>query len=137
MKFARLVFWIAALWGVLILVPLYFALDAIGRRDPPPLTHVEFYYGFLGVTLAWQLAFFVIGSDPLRFRPMMLPAIAEKFFQVITMTLLYLQARIKAQQLAVNTPDLVLGVLFVIAFVRTGGHSTGWSKRDSGVGAAE
>ena len=117
MRFAKAVFWIAGTWGVLVLVPLYFTFDAVGRQTPPPITHPEYYYGFVGVALAWQVAFFVIGSDPLRFRPMMLPAMLEKFGHVATMTTLYLHGRMNLTQLVFNMPDLILGVLFVIAFV--------------------
>jgi len=93
MKFSKIVFWAAGIWGGLI--------------------------GFLGVALAWQFAFMVIGSDPIRFRLMMLPAMAEKFIHVGGMTVLYLRGRMTAQQLAFNSGDLVLGLLFVIAFVKT------------------
>jgi hypothetical protein len=30
------------------------------------------------VTLAWQLAFFILAKDPVRFRPMIIASIAEK-----------------------------------------------------------
>ncbi len=39
MKFAKITFRIAAIWGVLVLTPLYFMFDLIGRNDPPPITH--------------------------------------------------------------------------------------------------
>src|SRR4051812_27729273 len=68
MRFARVTFFFAGAWGVLVLVPLYFALDLIGKKNPPAVTHSEFYYGFIGVAVAWQVAFFVIGRDPIRFR---------------------------------------------------------------------
>jgi hypothetical protein len=119
MKFARLTFLVAGAWGVLVLVPLYFVLDTVGRQAPPPVTHPEFYYGFLGVALAWQIAFFVIGSDPVRYRPMMIPAMIEKFGHVATMTILYLRGRMNTPQLLANLPDLLWGVLFVIAFRKT------------------
>src|ERR1700751_209126 len=94
MKFARKVFWFAGAWGFLILAPLYFLYDSIGTQIPPLLTHPGFYYGFVGVALAWQLIFFVIGSDPLRYRPMMIPAVLEKFVYGFTLVVLYLQGRI-------------------------------------------
>jgi len=119
MKFAKIVFRLAGAYGVIVLVPLYFVLDTLGRRDPPAVTHPEFYFAFLGVALVWQLAFFVIASDPVRFRPMMLPAMAEKFVHVVTMTALYFAGRMNARQWAFNMPDLLMGVLFVIAFLRT------------------
>jgi hypothetical protein len=46
MKFAKIVFWIAGGWGVLVLAPLYFMFDTIGRQDPPVITHPQFFYGF-------------------------------------------------------------------------------------------
>jgi hypothetical protein len=119
MKLAKIIFCGAGIWGVLVLVPLYFALRLIGREQPPPVTHPEYYFGFLGVAMVWQFAFFLIATDPARFRPMMIPAMAEKFVHVGTMTVLYLQRQMTARQLAFNLPDLVLGVLFVIAFVKT------------------
>ena len=35
MKFAKIVFWIAGVWGLLIITPLYFMFDLIGQKDPP------------------------------------------------------------------------------------------------------
>jgi len=77
MKFAKVVFWIAAIYGLLSITPLYFIFDKIGQQDPPPITHPGFYYGFAGVALAWQIAFIFIARDPLRLRPMMIPSIVE------------------------------------------------------------
>src|ERR1700722_12860196 len=99
MKFARVVFWFAGVLGFLEITPLYFLYDTVGRRTPPPLTHPDFYYGFVGVALAWQLAFLIIGSDPVRYRPMMIPAIAEKFLYGVTLIVLYLQERIGPEQM--------------------------------------
>ncbi len=119
MKFARNVFLIAGLWGVLVLTPLYFMFDRIGAQYPPAITHPDFYYGFVGVGLAWQAAFLVIASDPFRFRPMMLAAMFEKFSYVLTLSVLYAQGRLSAAQAVVIMPDLVLGILFVVAFLKT------------------
>jgi len=52
MKFARIVFRVAAIWGVLVITPLYFMFDLIGRNDPPAITHPAFFYGFVGAGLA-------------------------------------------------------------------------------------
>jgi len=62
----------------LALTPLYFMFDLIGRNDPPPITHPGFFYGFVGIGLAWQVAFIIIATDPVRFRPLMIPCILEK-----------------------------------------------------------
>lgn len=118
MKFAKFVFWIAGAWGILVLTPLYFLFDSIGKMTPPPLTHPEFFYGFAGVGLVWQIAFFVIGSAPTRFRPMMIPAVLEKLSYVLALVVLYLQNRISATQALPAIPDGLLGVLFAVAFFR-------------------
>jgi hypothetical protein len=119
MKFARLVFCCAGAWGGLVLTPMYFMYSKIGKYSPPPPTHPELYYGFAGVTLAWQLAFFVIASDPARLRPMIIPSVVEKLSYVIAVVVLYLQSRITAVQLSTGAPDALLCVLFVIAFFKT------------------
>jgi vacuolar-type H+-ATPase subunit I/STV1 len=122
-KFAKIVFWIAAIWGFLVLTPLYFMFDVIGRQDPPPITHPGFYYGFVGVALAWQVAFLVIARDPVRFRPMMIVAALEKFGYVISLTALYLQDRLHASDLVFAGADLLFGALFVVAFLKTAAPS--------------
>lgn len=50
MKFAKIVFAAAGIWGIIVTVPLYFLEHYVGRQNPPELTHPEFYYGFVGVT---------------------------------------------------------------------------------------
>ena len=67
MRFARIVFSIAGVYGLAVVVPMYFLEDRIGREQPPSITHPEFYYGFAGITLAWQLVFLVLASDPFRY----------------------------------------------------------------------
>jgi hypothetical protein len=119
MKFARIVFLIAGVWGVTILTPLYFLFDFVGRSYPPPITHPDLYYGFVGVTLVWQVAFLMIAANPIRLRPVMLAAILEKVVYIATMVILYSRGQLQAGQVAVAVPDFVLMALFVAAFFRT------------------
>jgi hypothetical protein len=119
MKFAKVVFWVAAIWGFLVITPLYFMFDLIGKNDPPPITHPGFYYGFAGVALAWQIAFLVIGRDPVRFRPMMIPSVVEKFSWAIAVGVLVMQGRMHGSDLVFGGTDFILGVLFVIAYLKT------------------
>lgn len=119
MKFAKIVFWIAGIWGVLVLTPLYFMFDMIGRQDPPPITHAGFYYGFVGLGLAWQVAFFIIATDPVRFRPIIIAAIVEKFSYSVALAVLYLEGRLHASDLTFAGTDLLLGFLFIVAFLNT------------------
>ena len=119
MKFAKYTFWIAGLWGLLVITPLYFMFDLIGRQDPPPITHPGFYYGFVGVALSWQVAFLIIGSDPARFRPLMIPSVLEKLTYSAAIVILVLQSRTRASDLVFAGTDFLLGVLFVIAYFTT------------------
>jgi hypothetical protein len=119
MKFAKIVFWLAGICGVLTLTPLYFIYNLIGQQEPPPITHPGFYYGFAGVALAWQFAFFVIAKNPGRFRVMMIPAVLEKVGFGVPCIVLYLQRRLSAGDMALGCVDLLLGVLFLIAFGAT------------------
>ncbi|HEY2153822.1 MAG TPA: hypothetical protein VGH34_23655 [Vicinamibacterales bacterium] len=119
MKFARIVFVTAGAWGFLVLTPMFFLLETIGRLRAAPITHPEFFYGFLAVAMVWQSAFIVIGSDPVRLRTMMIPSALEKFGYVLTMAVLFAQRRIAALDTVVIAPDLLIGILFVVAFVKT------------------
>ncbi len=119
MKFAKVVFWIAGGWGILVITPLFFMFDLIGRQDPPAITHPGFYYGFIGAALAWQFAFFVIATNPARYRLLMFPSVIEKFTYGIAVIVLFMQKRISPGDLVFSGVDLLLGVLFVIAFLKT------------------
>ena len=118
MRFARSVFILAGVWGIAVLTPLFFLVDVTGRPYPAPTDYPHFYYGFLAVALAWQVAFLVIGSDPIRYRMMMIPAFIEKAGYIITTALLYSQGRISAADANTAIPDSLLLVAFVVAFVK-------------------
>ena len=119
MTFAKVVFRSAGVWGVLVTAPLYFLLDTVGRQTPPPVSHPEFYYGFVAVTLVWQFVFFVIATDPARFRPLIILSVLEKWPYFVTVLVLYLQRRVNAGQLFFGGVDLLLGTLFLMAFFKT------------------
>jgi len=119
MQFAKIVFRIAGIWGFLIITPLYFIFDLIGKKDPPPITHPAFYYGFVGVALVWQFAFLIIASDPLRFRPLMIAAFLEKLVYSVPVAILVSQKRTNPNDLIFAGIDLFLCVLFVMAYLRT------------------
>jgi hypothetical protein len=119
MKFTKIVFYAAGIWGILVLTPLYFIFDLIGRQDPPPITHPGFYYGFVGAGLAWQIAFLTIATNPVRFRPLMIACMVEKFSYAASLGVLYFQRRLHASDLTFGAVDLLFGVLFVAAFLKT------------------
>lgn len=119
MRFAKIVFIVAGIWGIIVLTPLYFLFDITGRQYAPPTSYPQFFYGFLGVAIAWQIAFLVIGSNPARFRLLMIPGAVEKLGYVATVAVLHSQARISPADAAAALPDGILGVLFAAAFVMT------------------
>jgi hypothetical protein len=118
-RFAKIVFWVAGIWGVLVLTPLYFMFDLIGRQDPPPITHPAFYYGFIALGLAWQIAFLIIAINPVPLRPLMIAGMIEKFSYSGSLIVLYLQRRLHASDLVFGLVDFLFGMLFVLAFLKT------------------
>jgi len=119
MKFAKVVFWIAGIWGLLMISPLYFLFDAVGRKDPPPITHPGFYYGFVGTALAWQICFCIIATDPIRFRPIMLAGIVEKIAYAAAIVFLVHQGRTNHNDLIFAATDFTLAILFVVSYIKT------------------
>ena len=119
MTFARRVFALAGIYGLIVLTPQLFLEAEIGRENPPASTHPEFFYGFTGVALAWQVAFIVISRDPARYRPLMIPAMLEKASFAIAGAVLFLQGRLSPLVLGFAGIDLLLGILFVVAYLKT------------------
>jgi hypothetical protein len=120
MRFARVIFGLAGVYGLILILPMYFERARFQRAAPPVITHLELYYGFVGVTLAWQVAFLIIAAQPARYRLMMIPSILEKLSYGIAVLILGFQNRVAPVTLAFGTVDLVLGALFVVAYVRVG-----------------
>lgn len=102
-----------------MLLPQYFTEDKTGRDFPPPITHPEYYYGFVGLGVVWQLLFLLLSTDPVRYRLMMIPAMLEKLVFVVPVVILYAQHRVSNFILAASLVDLVLGVLFLISYIKT------------------
>ncbi len=119
MRFARWTFLIAGIWGVAVLAPLLFMENYVSAKYPPTMTHPEFYYGFVCVGLAAQFMFLIIGTDPLRYRPLMFVSMWEKFSAVAAILVLGLQGRISSQVASGILFDFIFGVLFVIAWLKT------------------
>lgn len=117
-RFARWVFLLAGTVGLIEIVPLYFMESMIGRMQPPALTHPGFYYGFVGVTLAWQIAFLIIARDPVRYQPLMPALFLEKLLYPAAVFTLYAQGREPAQNLGTAMLDLVWFVLFVVVWAK-------------------
>lgn len=116
MRFFQVIFLFAGLYGIVVLTPLYFLERRIGIDHPPAITHPEFYYGFIGVALACQVAFLIVAWDPLRYRAFMIPAILEKLSFAVPCTLLWWQGRLNSSTFAMSLIDGAFALLFAIAF---------------------
>ncbi len=121
MKFARWVFFLATLYGVIVLSPMFFQEAKFGHDYPPAITHPEFYYGFAGSALAWQVLYFVVGLDPIRYRPIMLVAMFAKLCFGLGTALLFALGRAPGIVFGLSQGDVVFAVLFFVAFWMTGG----------------
>ena len=119
-RFARRVFAVAGTYGLIVTAPLYFLEERIARDAPPAITHPEYYYGFTGVVIAWQIAYLLLSRDPVRLRPLMPVAVLEKLAFGLPAIVLYAQHRLATDMLAFGLIDLVLGAFFLAAWVRTG-----------------
>lgn len=118
-RFARLVYRIAAIYGLIALLPQYVLERRIGEDTPPPITHPEYFYGFVGVALAWQFAFLLIAKDPVRYRAFMPVTWLEKVTFGVAALVLFALGRIPTVMAIEGSIDLVLAAAFVMAFVRT------------------
>lgn len=119
MTFAKWVFRLAGIYGLVAILPMYLLEQQLNTDYPPAITHPEYFYGFVGVALAWQLAFIVMGQAPQRFRPLMLPAVVEKFSFAGAVFVLFLQSRVSGPTLGFAAIDFTLGLLFLASFFLT------------------
>lgn len=113
MKLAKWIFLISGIFGLLSTVPLAFAEKIMGVEQP------EFYYGFVFLNICWQVLYLFISTDPVRFRPMMIPAFLAKGSGTVALTWLYLIGRVSGQWGAIGAVDGIFAILFVIAFLIT------------------
>ncbi|WP_321471890.1 hypothetical protein [uncultured Paludibaculum sp.] len=115
-RFARVVFLAAGIWGVLLFVPMYFTELLVPGAESPAQFHPENFYGFVGVGLAWQVAFLIVSRDPQRFRPLIPAALIEKFAFGLAALILGAYGRVPASLVGFGLIDLLLGVLFAISY---------------------
>ena len=73
--------------------------STIDRQAPPAITHPEYFYGFLGAGLAWQVLFLVLSTDPVRYRTMILPCVLEKVSWGIALIVLLSLGRLRCPPL--------------------------------------
>ncbi len=102
----------AALYGLIVLTPLYFT--------PLPPVMGETFLGFVGLALVFQGVFWTIGGDPVKYRALMPYATLEKLaFGIPTVGLFLGRYPVPAPVVAFAAIDLLLGLGFFLAWRRT------------------
>ena len=90
-----------------------------GIDYPPVINHTEYYYGFIGTVIAWQIAFIIISRDPVRYKPIMPATIVEKVTFGVACIILFIQGKISTTLLTFGFIDLFLMCLFIFAYIKT------------------
>ena len=96
---------------------MFFLEHLIGEYGPPSITHAEFYYGFVCTAFARQIVYLMMSRDPLRLRPMLIPAIMSKAGFGISVFVLFARGRLGVRNLLLPSIDLVPAALFAWAYV--------------------
>jgi hypothetical protein len=117
-RFSSIVFLVAGIYGLIVLLPGFFGEKMLADKMPPAITHPEFYYGFFGVAVAWQVAFLIISRDPQRFRPIIPAAVLEKLTFCVACAVLLALGRIPLIVAMGGAGDFILGTLFTISYFR-------------------
>lgn len=108
-KFPARMFRWAAIYGVIVLTPLYFT--------PLPPVGAEVFLGFVGLALVFQGVFWTIGGDPVKYRALMPLAVAEKaVFGVPALSLFAQGYPVPPQVAGFAGIDLLLGLGFFLAW---------------------
>ncbi len=117
-KFATWVFRGAGVYGVLLIGPMYF-MEPVLVAQGQPLSHPEHFYGFVGITLSFQLMFLAMSRDIVRHRSLIPVCIVEKVLFPAAVWPLFLAGRTPGIVAAFATIDVLLALLFAISWVRT------------------
>ncbi len=118
MKFAKIVFLVGGIYGLLVVTPLYALQSFIEKIMPPLVSHPEFYYGFVGAVVVWHVLFVVMSKDPARYRALMPVAALEKLAFGGPTLALCLTGSASKLWIPGAIIDLILGALFIAAYFK-------------------
>ena len=123
MKIVRWIFLIAGILGLLTAIPVAYNLILNGQELLPDLYSLGlFIHIFLFQFVCWQILFFFISRDPVRYRPMMILAF---FLEVsIPFNSIWLYFYGFRLWMFLTIVSLVFALLFLIAFWMTGRESS-------------
>jgi len=118
MLFAKRVFLAAGVYGLIVILLGFVAL--IGGPEDWTANYPEYAIGFFATAFAWQVAFLVISTDPVRYRLLMIAAILEKIPYAVAIVLLYSMSKVSQTIFGFGLIDGLLGALFAYAYLATG-----------------
>ncbi len=102
----------AAIYGAIVLIPLYFT--------PLPPVMGEVLLGFIGIAVVFQGVFWIVGSNPVKYRNLMPLAVAEKLIFGVPALALFMQGYpVSAPTAVFAVIDVLLGLGFFAAWRRT------------------
>src|SRR5262245_29913985 len=119
MNFAKRVFQIAGVYGLIVVALGYGVYLYEGNEFLLSNPRAEYVHGFFLVTFAWQIAFLIIAGDPILYRMFMLAAMLEKFPFTLATIILFLRGNVGETALVFGLIDGVLGALFLVAYMLT------------------
>jgi len=108
-RFAQRLFRWSAIYGLIVLAPLYFL--------PPPAERAEAYFGLIGGALAFQGGYWTIGGDPLRYRTLMPIGVLAKLSFAIPALTLFALGRLDALTAVPVCIDLLLALSLAAAWL--------------------
>lgn len=114
-KAPRRVYTIAGIYGLIVLLPLYFTAHKLALSGPA-LTRPEYYYGFLGAACSFQLVYLTIGQDPVRYRPLMPLSVIAKLSFFVPVAILFAAGRIDTTTMALSSVDGLIALAFLWAW---------------------
>lgn len=110
LRFASRVYRLAAIYGVLVLLPAYL----IPLPDPYKLTQI----GFVGLALVFQGLFWIMASDPARYRALVPLTIFEKLCFGLPAAVFWARGQTDGITAAFGVIDLLLAALFTLVLFR-------------------
>ncbi len=110
-RWVSLWFRAAAIYGLLALLPQYLL--------PQPAGAELVAYGFIGTASAFQIVFWIIAGDPVRYRALMLAGVAEKLAFGVPAFVLYATGAAPLAVVLFGGLDLLLGLGFLLAWRAT------------------
>ncbi len=117
-KISRNIFRLSGIYGLLILIPQLFRESSFATAGVS-LNHPEFFYGFFLVSLAFQVLFLIISTDPVKYRSVMLACFIEKGGHFTSCVLLFLNNRLATDMMIASSPDALMLCLFIYSYIIT------------------